>query len=384
MQLQIANYKWDCSNQIGKGAFGRVYKGNSIKSGEEVAIKCFQFTLNCYMNREAETMKLAAHQNIVKFLGLEQTDQKIPRRVLIMEYCPAGDLQEFIDSRPNGLPPMEFLRLSDNLISATKHLFEKSLVHRDIKPSNILFSTHVDGTSIYKLADFGAARVLMPDESYGSLYGTYEYVHPDIFAKFYAHDLDIRPPSQYFNRYHEFWSIGVTLFEAASGRLPFNPKNGRPDRKAMYKMISQKQNDQISAKEVAEGQIEYSTELPENCAISDEMKHDITNLLVLLMSSKESPFVEASGFLKSAREKITIKSNKVPMKQTKLLRRRANTQKENQSPVKNVLQLRSAKKLKKHQVPMKKKCLYRAGKNNWWRVTKSEFFINFPLKSHFM
>lgn len=139
-----------------------------------------------------------------------------------------------------------------------------------------MVSKQTDEFTVYKLGDFGSARILKENESFGSLYGTYEY--PDIFAKFFAHALNIFPPTQYFNDIHELWSIGVTLFEAATGRLPFKPENGRADKKKMYVMTSQKPNGHISAREI-NGKIEWSQTLPEDCALDHSLKQNVTPFL---------------------------------------------------------------------------------------------------------
>lgn len=415
MQQQTADYKWNGADLVGKGAYGRVYKvifsfnveknaqfsyvnqceiifykysfifylsykkGNEMTTGKEVAIKVFSgFTLEMYINREAETLKRCQHENIVQFLALQDVDHVLYRKdVIIMEYCARGNLLDFIDSQPNGLKSSQFLRMCDNLISAIKHLHEKSLVHRDIKPQNILISCSDDGTNIYKLADFGAARVLMPNQTYGSLYGTFEYIHPDIFAKFYAHALDVIPP-QHFNNTHELWSIGVLLYEAASGMLPFEPKNGR-DPKTMYRMLSKKQINQISAKEEEEGIIVWSTELPDNCAINEKIKREITPFLAHLISpvnlSFESFFHEAKAFLASAQDASTQnekkKSNEkeMPVENRTVLQPRTNEQTEKKVQIKKAKRLRG-KKQKENRVTKKKtKPMQRACKNNWWRIS---------------
>lgn len=259
-----------------------------------MAIKSFQFTPDCYIEREADTMKRANHENIVKFLGLEK-EVSNNKKVLIMEYCPGGNLQTLIDAQPNGLGNVEFLRLTDNLVNAIKHMRQQFLVHRDIKPSNILISIRGDGETIYKLADFGAARVLMPDQSYGSLYGTYEYIHPDVFGKYFAHDLDVHP-KQSFKDIHELWSVGVTLFEAATGRRPFLPKDGRDNKKIMFEMTSKKENGDISATEKEGGRIEWRKRLPENCTLKDSLKRDTTRLLAGLLDVRIS-FSPTSSFV---------------------------------------------------------------------------------------
>lgn len=67
-----------------------------------------------------------------------------------------------------------------------KHLRDNSLVHRDLKPGNIMKFIDVDGSTIYKLTDFGAARELHDDQQFVSLYGTEEYLVIIIFLSHYA------------------------------------------------------------------------------------------------------------------------------------------------------------------------------------------------------
>ena len=57
---------------------------------------------------------------------------------------------------------------------------DNNLVHRDLKPGNIMKFIKDDGTIVYKLTDFGAARELQDDQQFVSLYGTEEYLHPGI------------------------------------------------------------------------------------------------------------------------------------------------------------------------------------------------------------
>ena len=61
-------------------------------------------------------------------------------------------------------------------VAGMKHLRDNHLVHRDLKPGNIMKFVALDGTTIYKLTDFGAARELEDDQQFMSLYGTEEYL----------------------------------------------------------------------------------------------------------------------------------------------------------------------------------------------------------------
>lgn len=226
-------------------------------------------------------MKMAHHQNIVKFLGLEQlTDSPITRHAIIMEYCTNGTLQHLINANSNGLSSEEFFRVSKDLVSAVEYLIKMRIVHSDIKPDNVMISGCPDGTSIYKLGDFGAARQLKPHEKYSSLYGTFEYLHIDLFIQYHYKSLEIIPKVNEFDSTHDFWSLGVLLYELAVGVLPFEPAEGR-DVKIMYTMLSGKKNGQIAAKQTETG-IEWFDELPQSSNLAGDKR--VVHLLAKLIN----------------------------------------------------------------------------------------------------
>ena len=67
------------------------------------------------------------------------------------------------------------------LAAGMKHLYDREIVHRDLKPGNITRTFTEDGSLVYKLSDFGAARTLGYQEQFQSLCGTEEYLVGNCF-----------------------------------------------------------------------------------------------------------------------------------------------------------------------------------------------------------
>lgn len=241
------------------------------KNGKQVAIKAIRNMLSFHAKREAEMLSACAHENVVKFYGLEEIEKVafFTRYALAMELCQNGSLKQMIRTNPNGLETSEFYRVVQHLTNSIDHLNSLQIVHRDIKPDNIVVGDN-NGRNIYKITDFGSARRLQPSQTYASFHGTFEYASPDMFANFYRQDIKMQPSINSFTESHDLWSIGVTIYETATGKLPFLPINGRKDPETMYTMISKKKNGHISAIE-SSNKIKWQKGLPESCRIKNDL-----------------------------------------------------------------------------------------------------------------
>ncbi|MPC44163.1 Inhibitor of nuclear factor kappa-B kinase subunit epsilon [Portunus trituberculatus] len=161
-----------------------------------------------------------------------------------------------------------------------KHLRDNNLVHRDLKPGNIMKFIDIDGSTIYKLTDFGAARELQDDQQFMSLYGTEEYLHPDMYERAVLR----KPVGKTFGARVDLWSIGVTLYHVATGMLPFRPYGGRRNKETMYHITTEKAPGVISGVQTSEnGPIEWCTTLPETCQLSLGLRKLVTPLLAGLL-----------------------------------------------------------------------------------------------------
>ncbi|XP_024940050.1 serine/threonine-protein kinase TBK1 isoform X3 [Cephus cinctus] len=154
-------------------------------------------------------------------------------------------------------------------------------IHTDLqRPGNIMKFIADDGSTIYKLTDFGAARELQEDQQFVSLYGTEEYLHPDMYERAVLR----KPVGKTFGATVDLWSIGVTLYHVATGNLPFRPFGGRRNKETMFYITTKKASGVISGTQTSEnGPIEWSRELPQNCQLSIGLKKIVTPLLAGLL-----------------------------------------------------------------------------------------------------
>ncbi|XP_043219531.1 inhibitor of nuclear factor kappa-B kinase subunit epsilon-like [Amphibalanus amphitrite] len=279
------NYVWCTTSVLGKGATGAVFQGVNKQNGEPVAVKTFNQLSHMRPHevqmREFDVLKKVNHKNIVKLLAIEE-EQEGRGKVIVMELCTGGSLFNMLDDPENayGLDEKEFFLVLRHLSDGMKHLRDLNLVHRDLKPGNIMKYIDIDGSTIYKLTDFGAARELDDDQQFMSLYGTEEYLHPDMYERAVLR----KSAGKTFRATVDLWSIGVTLYHVATGQLPFRPFGGRKNKETMHVITTKKKPGIISGIQSAEGgEIEWGEKLPDTCQLSLGAKSLVTPLLAGLL-----------------------------------------------------------------------------------------------------
>ncbi|XP_067913633.1 serine/threonine-protein kinase TBK1-like isoform X3 [Heterodontus francisci] len=301
------NYLWLLSDVLGQGATASVYKARHKKTGDQYAVKVFNHVsyLRPYevQMREFEMLRKLNHKNIVKLFAVEEvgiTKQK----VLVMEYCAGGSLLNVLEESENafGLSEAEFLIVLESVVGGMNQLRDNGVVHRDIKPGNIMRVVGDDGQSVYKLTDFGAARELEDDEKFMSLYGTEEYLHPDMYERAVLR----KPQKKAYGVTVDLWSIGVTFYQAATGSLPFIPYGGpRKNKEMMYKITTEKPEGAIAGVQHRDcGPVEWSNELPISCRVSQGLKALLVPILASILEADQAKcwgfdqfFAEANDIL---------------------------------------------------------------------------------------
>lgn len=190
---------------IGAGSAGRVCQGHDEVTGRDCAIKLLHMTGgrgNQAFERFVREARLAIslrHPNLV-----EVYDVSSDQGYLVMELMTGGSLAERIAERP--LPGPQARRMSLDVLAGLELAHQRGVIHRDIKPANIFF----DARGTAKLGDFGVAHLIdLGQTQTGGLIGTLAYMAPEQIT------------GARLTMAADLYGLGVTLFEALTGRLPF-------------------------------------------------------------------------------------------------------------------------------------------------------------------
>jgi serine/threonine protein kinase len=204
---------------LGEGGFGIVYEAEQSKPVKRtVALKLLKpgvATDEVLSRFEGERQALARmeHPSVAKVLDAGVTEDGRP--YFAMEFVRGEPILAFADSAQLGIP--ERLELMIRVCEAIQHAHAKGVVHRDLKPANILCMRTESGP-LPKVIDFGIAKATgerLVDSAMvtlgGAMMGTPDYMSPEQAD---GTDIDTRT---------DVYSLGATLYELASGLLPFDP-----------------------------------------------------------------------------------------------------------------------------------------------------------------
>ncbi|KAF9248098.1 hypothetical protein DTO006G1_8617 [Penicillium roqueforti] len=207
---------------IGKGAYGRVYKGHQTSSGQLVAIKVLDIDSLDYKSLRDfrdESIKDFIHETKVmkqvKDSGAKNINEIIEaisihsQLWLVCEYCPGGSVRTLMRATNDKLDEKYIIPIARELAVGLHAIHEAGIIHRDVKAANILI--HEEGR--LEICDFGVAGVLQSQRDKRSTWiGTPHWMPPEMFATRgeahqYGHEIDV-------------WAYGCTLFEFANGNPP--------------------------------------------------------------------------------------------------------------------------------------------------------------------
>ncbi|CAB4379568.1 unnamed protein product [Rhizophagus irregularis] len=201
--------------EIGSGAFGKVFRANWKNFEHYLALKSF-FNLNNITVKEiVNELKLQRdvdfHGNIIRFYGITKFES-----------------ENKIDQTKNYLLVMEYANGAYQLACSVSCLHDEGIVHRDLHSRNVL----VHQNSI-RLADFGLSkRIDEASRTRSKLLGMTPYIDPKVLLN---NNLKL-------NKKSDVYSIGVLLWEISSGYPPFHYE---PNKVTLIYEISQNRREEI-------------------------------------------------------------------------------------------------------------------------------------------
>jgi len=209
---------------IGEGGMGAVWRARDQTLGREVALKVLDAEpassperLSMF-EREARAIAALNHPNIVTIFEIDQAQGL---HFIVMELIRGGSLEKLI--QPGGLPLKKLLDVAIAMTEAIGAAHKQGITHRDLKPSNIMMSETVR----VKVVDFGLAVLSSPEPSVKEEVSTTLTAHTD--EGFISGTIPYMSPEQVqgldSDARSDIFSMGVILYEMATGHLPFEGAN---------------------------------------------------------------------------------------------------------------------------------------------------------------
>lgn len=208
LQGTILGNRYEIEGKIGTGGMADVYKGKDLKLNRYVAIKVLKSEFSSNKNFvskfkvEAQSAAGLMHHNIVNVYDVGEENGLY---YFVMELVEGITLKHYIEKKMR-LSYKEALSIAIQVSNGIEAAHNNGIIHRDIKPQNIIISRE----GKVKVADFGIARAASSDTVTSHAMGSVHYTSPE------------QARGGYSDAKSDIYSIGITLFEMVTGRVPFD------------------------------------------------------------------------------------------------------------------------------------------------------------------
>ena len=209
MEELVFGRRYRATEKIGTGGMADVFKAVDETLGRTVAVKVMHAryaadpAFAARFRQEAQAAANLVSPNIVNMYDWGQDGETY---YIVMEYVRGTDLKSIIEQK-GAIPSRKVADVGAQVCSALSVAHGYDIIHRDIKPHNIMVQP--DGS--VKVMDFGIARAGNSTMTQtGSVLGTAHYVSPE------------QAQGKPLTATSDLYSLGVVLYESATGRLPFD------------------------------------------------------------------------------------------------------------------------------------------------------------------
>ena len=211
--------RYEIVGKIGTGGMADVYKAMDHKLNRFVAVKVLKpefredTTFIKKFRSEAQAAAGLTHPNIVNVFDVGDDGGVY---YIVMELIEGITLKEYI-SKKGKLSIKEATSIAIQVSMGLEAAHSHGIVHRDVKPQNIIIST--DGK--VKVTDFGIARAASSNTISSNVMGSVHYSSPEQVRGGYSDEKS------------DIYSLGITLYEMVTGRVPFDGDTTVADRKSV-------------------------------------------------------------------------------------------------------------------------------------------------------
>jgi len=211
------------TEKIGEGGMGVVYRAFDEVLHRDVALKVVKKDAGLdpaasqNLLNEARASSSLAHPNICTIYEVAETDGEL---YIVMELVEGKTLRALRGDV--GVPPESVLRYGTQIAAALCRAHDRGIIHRDLKSANVV----VTSSGLVKVLDFGLAKragstilegpttTFASTQDVSTISGTLHYMAPEILR---GEPADSRS---------DLWALGIVLYEAACGKLPFSGRTG--------------------------------------------------------------------------------------------------------------------------------------------------------------
>ncbi|XP_076821519.1 myosin light chain kinase, smooth muscle-like isoform X3 [Clavelina lepadiformis] len=200
--------KYETREKLGQGRFGKVHRVVDRATGKQYAAKIMR-ALKAKdkeaVNLEIEIMNHLRHPKLVQLIDAYNQGREV---TMVMDLVAGGELFERVIDEDFELTEAACIKYMRQICAGVRFMHDSSILHLDLKPENIM-CINKTGTQI-KLIDFGLARKFNPKEPIRVMFGTPEFVAPEVINY------------ETIGFQTDMWSVGVICYILLSGLSPFS------------------------------------------------------------------------------------------------------------------------------------------------------------------